>query len=105
MARKGLQAHAGAYAGQLERQVRAFNPFPGAAAVLDGVSIKIWQAVSVADGGHGAAPGTVVSAGPDGIVVACGEGALALHMLQKPGGKRVRAREFLQSTALPAQLT
>ena len=39
-----------------------------------------------------------------GVVVACGEGALALQMLQKPGGKRVRTREFLQSTALPPHL-
>ena len=49
-------------------------------------------------------PGQVLQADADGLVVACGEQALRLLTLQKPGGKRVTAREFLQSCAVPAQL-
>jgi len=77
---------------QLDRQVRAFNPFPGATAVLDGATIKVWAA-ELADAN--AAPGTVVSTDREGIVVACGEGGLRLTELQKAGGKRLPAAQFL----------
>lgn len=90
----------------IARRVRAFDPFPGCTFTLNGdkgpETHKVWAAQAVSGQG---APGQVLQAQGDTLVVACGEGALALHMLQKPGGKRVRAREFLQSTALPAQLT
>ena len=79
-------------ASQLDRQIRAFNPFPGATASLAGASIKIWQAAVQAGGG---APGRVISADRTGIVVACGEGSLCLTLLQKAGGKRLQAAQFL----------
>ena len=82
---------------QLSRQVRAFNPFPGTLAYLDGTSVKIWKAVPDANGG---VPGTVLSANKDGIVVACGEGALRLCELQKAGGKRLEAGQFLAGTPI-----
>ena len=82
---------------QLSRQVRAFNPFPGTLAYLDGTSMKIWKAVPDANGG---VPGTVLSANKDGIVVACGEGALRLCELQKAGGKRLEAGQFLAGTPI-----
>ncbi len=77
---------------QLERRIRAFNPFPGAAGTLDGVAVKVWRAevVPVA-----AVPGTVVSADRTGIVVACGEGGLCVAELQKAGGKRLPVAQFL----------
>ena len=78
---------------QLARKVRAFNPFPGAHGQAGGVTVKIWQATP-ADG-HGQ-PGQVLAADAQGIVVACGEGALRLTELQKPGGKRLKAAEFLK---------
>ncbi len=81
----------------LERKIRAFNPFPGASTVLDGVQVKIWQAVVVPGA---AAPGTVLSADRNGIVVACGEGALCLGELQKAGGKRLSAAQFLAGKVL-----
>jgi methionyl-tRNA formyltransferase len=85
----------------LERKVRAFNPFPGAQAQVGGVTIKIWDAAAVPGRG---APGQVLSAdAAHGIVVACGEGALRLLTLQKPGGKRLPAAEFLKGFPL-AQL-
>jgi len=79
-------------ASELERQVRAFNPFPGASAMLNATPLKIWRAVPVAGSG---APGTVLAVSDDGIVVACGSAALRLAELQRPGGKRLPARDLL----------
>jgi methionyl-tRNA formyltransferase len=78
---------------ELARKVRAFNPFPGAHAQAGGVTVKVWNAQAV-DGK--AQPGQVLSADAQGIVVACSEGALRLTELQKPGGKRLAAVEFLK---------
>jgi methionyl-tRNA formyltransferase len=84
-------------AGVLARKIRAFNPFPGANGVVDGVAVKIWHAVAVEGDGM---PGQVLQADAGGIVVACGAGALRLTELQKPGGKRLAAAEFLKGFAL-----
>jgi methionyl-tRNA formyltransferase len=81
-------------AAEIERAVRAFNPFPVAHGHLAGVPLKVWRA-RVAPGLVGP-PGAVLSADQDGVVVACGDGALALLELQKPGGKRLAAGEFLR---------
>jgi methionyl-tRNA formyltransferase len=82
---------------ELARKVRAFNPFPGAsvqtAAQAGGVTVKIWNAQAVDGKGR---PGQVLAADAQGIVVACSEGALRLTELQKPGGKRLAAGEFLK---------
>ena len=84
----------------LARQVRAFDPFPGGVGTLeDGTSIKIWAATP-ADVKISAAPGTIADISADGVVVACGEGALRLTQLQKPGGKRLPVREFLAGSTL-----
>ena len=78
----------------LARKVRAFNPFPGTHGQAGGVTVKIWNARAVDGKGQ---PGQVLSAdAQQGIVVACGEGALRLTELQKPGGKRLAAAEFLK---------
>ena len=83
----------------LARQVRAFDPFPGGIATLeDGTALKVWAAEPMATAGG--APGIIVEVSPDGVVVACGEGALRLTQLQKPGGKRLPVREFLAGAAL-----
>jgi methionyl-tRNA formyltransferase len=84
----------------LARQVRAFDPFPGGVGTLeDGTSIKIWAAVPI-DGKTNGAPGTITDISAEGVVVACGEGALRLTQLQKPGGKRLPVREFLAGSTL-----
>lgn len=92
-------------AGVIERRVRAFDPFPGCTFTLPtdkgAEVVKLWRASVVPASG---APGEVLHAQGDTLVVACGEQALALHTLQRPGGKRLGAREFLQSCALPASL-
>ncbi|MBK8118697.1 MAG: methionyl-tRNA formyltransferase [Sulfuritalea sp.] len=70
----------------LARKLRAFNPFPGALVTLAGEPVKVWRGEVVAASGP---PGKVLAADATGIVVACGEGALRLTELQKPGGRRV----------------
>ncbi len=86
---------------ELARQVRAFDPFPGGAATLDGTLLKIWSAAAV-NAPRAAQPGTIVDVSPDGVVVACGDGALRITQLQKPGGKRLPVREFLKGATLTA---
>lgn len=82
----------------IARRVRAFDPFPGASTTLsDGTAVKIWRAVALASS-HTEASATVLAVGPQGITVACGEGALCVTELQRPGGKRLAARDFLQSS-------
>ena len=85
---------------QLNRTIRAFNPFPGAHAKIDGVTVKLWAA-EVLDADSAAAAGQVLAADAQhGIVVACGSGSLRLTELQKPGGKRLAASEFLKGFPL-----
>ena len=84
---------------ELERQVRAFNPFPGATAGCGGQAVKIWEASAEAGC---AAPGVVVAAGREGIVVGCGTGLLRLVEIQKAGGKRLSAGNFLAGSPLKA---
>ena len=77
----------------LQRQVRAYNPVPGAFFLFDEMPIKCWEADVVSDN-PGAAPGEVLSADRNGIVVACGQQALRLDLLQRPGKRPVTAGEF-----------
>lgn len=87
----------------IERRIRAFNPHPGASTRLGTELIKVWgaEAVQTVDAGAGEA-GTVLSVGPDGIVVRCGLGVLRLSELQRHGGKRLPPAEFLRGFALAA---
>ncbi len=77
----------------LERRLRAFTPWPGAFVTFNGSTLKITQAVAVS--AATAVPGTVLSVSPEGIEVACAEGALRLTQLQPEGKKPMSAREFL----------
>ncbi len=80
----------------LARKIRAFNPFPGAFASFNGVAVKLWRAEAV-PGTSGREPGQILAASAQtGVIVACGEDALRLTELQKPGGKRLPAAEFLK---------
>ncbi len=89
-------------AGELRRQVLAYNPVPGCFFEHDGQRIKVWNAESV--DGHLGEPGLVVSSDADGVVVACGDGALCLSSLQRPGKGRVNAREFTAALDLTGQV-
>ena len=84
---------------QLERVVRALRPVPGAQTGLRGERCKIWHARVVQGRGE---PGTVLAAGPAGIRIACGEEALEIIELQRAGGRRLHADEFLRGFAVAA---
>lgn len=79
-------------AGELDRHIRAFNPFPGAQALFGGQTVKLWQATPVAGDGE---IGTILVVDRSRVVIACGEGALAVSELQKAGGKRLPVQQFL----------
>ena len=81
----------------LARKVRAFDPFPGAQAMLGGEMVKIWRAHAET---LSSSPGHILAAHADGIVVGCGEGALRIAVLQRPGGRRVTAGEYLAGHTL-----
>jgi methionyl-tRNA formyltransferase len=82
----------------IDRQVRALNPVPGAFSVLGGKPIKIWSSEPAA--GHFSSPGTVVRADGGNLVIACGEGALAVRELQRAGGRRLNAADFLSGNPI-----
>jgi methionyl-tRNA formyltransferase len=83
----------------IERRIRAFDPFPGCLARLEDTVIKVWRARPAAGSGQ---PGEILAVTPDGITVACGEGALSLVELQKPGGSRLAGADFLRGFAVGA---
>jgi methionyl-tRNA formyltransferase len=86
---------------ELDRAVRAFNPFPVASGQLRNMTIKLWAARPVTGCG-GALPGTVLAADGRGVVVACGDGVLRVTELQRPGGRRLPAGDFLGGFEIPA---
>ena len=86
-------------AAAIERKVRAFNPLPGASTAARNTALKIWRAHATQTEG---APGTILEAGPGGIVVACGSGSLRVLELQRAGGKRLAAAQFLAGFPLAA---
>jgi methionyl-tRNA formyltransferase len=81
----------------LDRRIRAFNPFPGASALLGGEPVKVWRA-GLAEGTG--APGEILAVSPQAIRVACGIGALDLVEVQKAGGKRLPVAAFLAGNPL-----
>jgi methionyl-tRNA formyltransferase len=82
----------------ISRQVRAFNPFPVAHAMLGGEVCRIWMATAVGSAVN-ETPGKVLDVGAT-IQVACGEGVLSIEELQSPGGKRLKARDFVTGHGL-----
>lgn len=87
----------------LARLARGVNPWPGAWTTLpDGGVLKVWSARAVEDA-QNAAPGTVVLSDPkQGLVVACGEGALEILEMQAPGTKRMEAKAYLRGRPIAA---
>jgi methionyl-tRNA formyltransferase len=84
-------------AAELDRMVRAFDPYPGAETRLAASPLKIWSAKPVPGSG---APGTVLALDGGAMVVACGQHALAVREVQRPGGKRMAITEFLRGAKL-----
>ena len=86
-------------ASTLLRRIHAFNPAPGASVQSGDSVLKIWRAERIAGSGE---PGLVLAVDAQGVTVACGEDALLLTELQKPGGKRLPAANFLQGFSIEA---
>jgi methionyl-tRNA formyltransferase len=83
---------------EIERQVRALNPYPVASTSLRGEPLRIWRARAVES--HADRPGRVIDAGDGGMLIACGTGALLALELQRAGGKRLAAADFLRGVML-----
>jgi methionyl-tRNA formyltransferase len=86
----------------IDRLIRAFNPFPGASSTLNGQSLKFWRARPLTklladqyQGSHH--PGSIVGKSKDGFVVWCKDSALEVLEMQKPGGKRTSAAQWIQA--------
>jgi methionyl-tRNA formyltransferase len=87
----------------LERKVRAFNPFPVCYSMLRGKRIRVWQASGQPSDTTREAPGTILRANKESIVVSCGEGELALETLQLEGATKLPAWQIFN--AHPAQFS
>jgi methionyl-tRNA formyltransferase len=84
-------------AAEVDRMIRAFNPAPGAESRLGGEPLKVWEAAPVAGAGK---PGEVLETDGGRLVIGCGRDALQLRVVQRPGGKRLEAADFLRGTPL-----
>lgn len=85
---------------EIDRQVRAYNPWPVAETRLAGQQLRCWSARPLPDGVGRAEPGQVVAAGPDGIDVQAGAGLLRLTAVQLPGRPVTAAADFVRGRAL-----
>ena len=88
---------------ELDRQVRAFNPWPVAETRLEGEQLRIFGA-TVLEGMDsaeiGTEPGTITAVSDSGVVVQCGRGQLSLQQLQRPGRRAVPAADFIRGMPL-----
>jgi methionyl-tRNA formyltransferase len=81
---------------EIDRQVRAFNPWPVAQTVMEGKVLRIWESLPM-ESDSGASPGTIVGCSRDGIDVATGEGVLRVLALQLPGKRAMSSSDFLNA--------
>ncbi|EXJ15400.1 methionyl-tRNA formyltransferase [Imhoffiella purpurea] len=86
-------------AAAIERQVRAFDPWPIAYTLLDGETLRIWDAEAEAETAS-VAPGTLVDTGKRGIRIATGDGLLRITRLQPSGKKPMSAADYLNARSL-----
>ena len=82
---------------ELERMVRGLRPSPGARSQLRGEAVKVWRSRCVA---HKGTPGEVLESAAEGILIGCGEDALLVTELQRAGGTRLAAAEFLRGFSI-----
>lgn len=91
---------------QIDRQIRAFNPWPIAETRFEDEPLRVHAArIEVTQGPVQAAPpGSIIAIGEDALIVQCGEGCLALTLVQRPGRRAITAREFAGSRAVLGKL-
>ena len=86
---------------QLERLIRGTDPWPGAFTYVQGKTLKLWRAAVVTEGfDREAVPGTVLSAGREGILIRCGADALLVKEVQMEGKRRMESDAFLRGFSL-----
>ena len=89
-------------AAAIGQRIRAFDPFPGASTHLQGEPIKVWSyEIDSCSRLSNERYGQILASGPEGVTVACGDGALRLTTLQRAGGKRLPVADFLRGFPLP----
>ena len=79
------------------RQIRAFNPYPGAYTEYEGQTLKVWQAYVSSENGP---PGKILNVDKTGMTIACQEGSITVTRLQKAGGKMLTVAEFIAGFTL-----
>ncbi|CAK0770531.1 10-formyltetrahydrofolate:L-methionyl-tRNA(fMet) N-formyltransferase [Gammaproteobacteria bacterium] len=84
---------------ELERQVRAFDPYPVAQTHSGATVVRVWQAMVGTGNYGGEAPGTVLEASRSGVSVVTGDGVLILRKIQLPGGRPLEVAEVLNAHA------
>ena len=85
---------------EIDRQIRAYNSWPVAETMLEGVRVRCWRAVPDANFESDKQPGTVVDAGGETVDIQTGDGLIRLTELQSPGGQRMRAADFARGREL-----
>ena len=84
---------------QIHRQIRAFNPWPVAQTIVDGNTLRLWNAEFVAEPSS-QPPGTVIDESKSGIATATGNGVLLITQLQLPGGKPLAVADFINAHSM-----
>lgn len=82
----------------IDREVRAFNPFPVASTTLDGEVVRVWRAQVAADADGEV--GHVLDVSREGVLVACGKGGVRLLELQRASSKKLTAADFARGCSL-----
>jgi methionyl-tRNA formyltransferase len=90
---------------EIDRRIRAFNPFPGATSNLDGTPIKFWNSRVSHSGDHSQIGqiGEVLGFSKEAAFIQCGQGVIEVLEMQKPGGKRMNAVAYLRAHGAPSK--
>ncbi len=81
---------------QIDRKIRAFNPWPGVVGCIEGIDYKLWKA-EVVHKETNLNPGEIVTANKNTLVIACKKGQLKIVVIQKPGKKQMQIDQFMPS--------
>lgn len=81
---------------QIDRKIRAFNPWPGVLANIEGNDYKLWQTHVINEDSKLQA-GEIISANKNTLVIACKKGQLQINVIQKPGKKQMLIGQFMPS--------
>jgi methionyl-tRNA formyltransferase len=88
----------------IDRQIRAFNPFPGSTSIINGEQMKFWRSCLPAKTGFSSNnhPGEVLGISKDSVYIQCGDGPIEIIEMQKAGGKKMSAASCLEKILIDA---